>query len=116
MERPKIKNKEVNEYIDYLESRLVAFNANTSFVKTYMALKKQNDSLAETYRKAEISADSLEDKNDKIFDRFMKYLDKVGALTDTLERLEQKIAPEVIKKVDKYINKSGVSVEEMLNI
>lgn len=118
MNRPKSDDKVLNEYIDHIEKQLKNYTAETAFVKTYFTLRKQHDSLSKTFAEVNMTSDSISDKDDKLFNNYLTWVKTVDIVTESLEKLEHKINPATIKKVDKFINDSEGSwekVQKLLN-
>jgi len=93
MKRPFIKQRDVQEYVHYLEGRLEKFEANTTINKFYKGVKKQVDNISELFNHIEVTEVDLKDKDDKFFDRYFKYLEKADAISEGLIKMEQKVAP-----------------------
>lgn len=116
MKRPPIKDKKVLEYVEKLEEKLKNFNATTTKVKSYLALKHFIDNNSETLGKVDMSSDILSDKEDKLADRASKFFKDLKDLNATLDSLGASINPEEITEGHKKLLKeSGVSVEELLS-
>ena len=114
MERPKIKDRSVLEYVDYLENRLEKFEANKTIARYYVGLKKQIDDISKLFQEIEVCKDDFHDKDDKFFDRYFKYLEKSDQISESLIKLEKKVAPSKEKEriredatVEKHIFSNG---------
>lgn len=114
MERPKIKDSKIAEYVEYLEGRLEKFEANKTIARYYVGLKKQIDDISNLFQEIEVCKEDLHDKEDKFFDRYFKYLEKSDQISESLIKLEKKVAPSKEKErirddatVEKHIFSNG---------
>ena len=115
MDRPTIKEKKANEYVDFLEAQLSNFKADTTNVRLYLGVKKQVDNMAlllnqdavevpapteddpERVKTVSImSMETLSSKDDKFMDRFTKIMDKFLEYSENLNIAAEKINPEVL--------------------
>ncbi len=122
MENPGGFTKKQQSYIDYLEKKIEDFASTKTKVKSYYALKKTVDDLndlmlngielevQETIEGREetrlksfdlLSSRTLSNKDDRIFDRFFKFIDKIEYFLSTMDKLTDQISPELIKE-DSY--------------
>lgn len=113
MERPKGLNKSQLEYVEYLEGKIKDFSAETTKVHSYFALKKTVDGLnrlmldgieivnpdsQEIEKHDLLSPTALTDKDDKMFDRFFKFIDKQESFLGTIDKLADQISPELLNE------------------
>ena len=107
MERPKGLTKVHLKYVEYLEKKVEDFSSTTTKVKSYYALKNTVDGLnklmldgveIEGEKHDLLSPHTLADKDDKIFDRFFKFIDKLESFLSTMDKLSLQISPELIDK------------------
>lgn len=81
------------EYIASLEEQLARFKANTTIVNYYKGIKKQIDDISRLLQEITISAETLQSKDDKFFDRYFRFMEKSDVIADNLFKLESKINP-----------------------
>jgi len=107
MERPKGMSKPHLKYVEYLEKKVKDFSSTTTKVKSYYALKKTVDGLNKLMldgveidgKKHDLlSTHTLADKDDKIFDRFFKFIDKLESFLSTMDKLSSQISPDLVDK------------------
>ncbi len=119
MERPEDFSKSQLKYVEYLEKKVEDFSSKKTKVNSYHALKKTVDGLntlmiegvtIEGVQHDLLSSETLSDKDDKIFDRFFKFIDKLEAFISTMDKLSDQISPE---ERDKEVFAS--EYEEMIN-
>lgn len=111
MERPKGFNKNQEEYVSYLEKKIEDFSTESTKVNSYFALKKTVDGLnalmtggieivnpdTQALEKHDLlSPTALADKDDKMFDRFFKFIDKLESFLGTIDKLADQISPELL--------------------
>jgi len=107
MEKPKDFSKAQLKYVEYLEKKVSDFSAKQTKVSSYFALKKTVDGLnklmlegveIEGKKHDLLSTHTLSDKDDKIFDRFFKFIDKLESFISTMDKLFDQISPEDVDK------------------
>jgi hypothetical protein len=109
MEKPKDFSKPQLKYVEHLEKKVADFSAKGTKVSSYFALKKTIDGLnklmlegieiknpdTQAMEKHDLlSPTTLADKDDKIFDRFFKFIDKLDYFTSTMDKFYDQISPE----------------------
>lgn len=115
MERPKITDKKVAEYVAHLEEQLDNYKADNTNARLYLGVKRQLDDMAvllsqdievenplnptEVLTVKFMDFKSLSSKDDKFFDRFMKIMDKFKEYMVDLKEVENIVNPEVVEKV-----------------
>ncbi len=131
MDRPKIKEKDVLAYVEYLEQQLEVF-LQSPFKATYITLKSQIDSFNEQLtigipetKSIEIEGkphelvwtpgkiDLFADKNAKEFDRAYKYLGDCGSFANTLAELQKKLTPEERKDIEAKLEAAAPLAERI---
>ncbi len=127
MERPKIKDKAVLAYVNYLEGQLDNFKTDSTLARIYLGVKKQADDMA-TLLSSDIEVEmpdgsieskpildfqSLSSKDDKFFDRYNNILKIWRPMSKDLKEAESEINPEVLKREEKKLIE-GSSVERYL--
>jgi hypothetical protein len=120
MERPNKLSGEQLKYVEYLEEKIEKFSLSTTITRSYFALKKTVDGLNDLMfngielpelnkdgeptgkikRYELLSPHSLTSKDDKIFDRIFKFMEKQPSFLDSMEKLSEKISPEDRDKED----------------
>jgi hypothetical protein len=118
MKRPKsIKDRNVEEYVEYLEERLSRYKSGNTIAKFYLGIKKQLDDAGDTFLNSTVvdeggnitpfkllDTTALTDKDDKVFERFFKFIKESKAITENLLWLENQITPESLKEVKEEIS------------
>ena len=109
MERPKDFSKAQLKYVEHLENKVEDFSSKKTKVRSYFALKKTIDGLNDLMLNGHeikdpdtgaiekhdlLSPNTLADKDDKIFDRFFKFIDKLDYFTTTMDKFSDQISPE----------------------
>ena len=114
MKKPKTLSGEQGKYIEYLEKKIKDFSSENTRTNSYFALKKTVDGLnslmyhgielpeldrdgvptgkTKTYNL--LSPESLASKDDKIFDRIFKFMEKQDSFLSTMDKLSENISPE----------------------
>jgi hypothetical protein len=118
MDKPKDFSKSQLEYVEYLEKKVADFSAKKTKVHSYHALKSMVDGLnslmlegielpildedgnptGKTKKYNLLSPESLSSKDDKIFDRIFKFMEKEDSFLSTMDKLADQISPEDIDK------------------
>ncbi|MCB0745095.1 MAG: hypothetical protein KDC67_14400 [Ignavibacteriae bacterium] len=104
MKKPKISDKNVAAYVDYLEKSLDAFNSKRTLVQSYKALKLTIEDinslmidgvdLGGVGKKVKIiSSESLSSKDDKAMDRVLSFIKGLEGYNNQLVEMEKKILP-----------------------
>lgn len=116
MERPKISDKKVSEYVDDLERQLNNFKSDETNAKLYLGVKRQIEDMAELLHndiEVEIpetgakkvvklmDVHALSSKDDKFVDRCFKILDNYKDYIKDLKEVEELINPAVVEKLDR---------------
>lgn len=92
MKKPKvIKDRECEQYIDYLEKQLYFFKSDQVITDSYLALKKFISENNKVISKAVLTHEEMSDKDEKFVDRAMKYTDKLNDYVKSLIELEDRI-------------------------
>ena len=132
MERPKKLSGEQKEYIEYLEGKIADFSVISTKRNSYFALKKTVDGLNSLMfngielpvldeegiptgklKKYDLLApESLSSKDDKIFDRIFKFMEKQDSFISTMDKLSENISPEELE--DAY-GSEYEEVQDMIN-
>jgi len=114
MEKPKDFSKSQLKYVEYLEKKVEDFSAKKTKVNSYFALKSMVDGLnnlmlegielpvlneegvptGKTKKYNLLSPESLSSKDDKIFDRIFKFMEKEDSFLTTMDKLSDQISPE----------------------
>ena len=114
MKRPEDFSKSQLKYVEYLEEKIKNLSHHTTKVISYHALKKTVDDLnglmingielpvldkegtptGKTKIYDLLSPNSLSSKDDKIFDRIFKFMEKQDSFLSTMDKLEGQISPE----------------------
>lgn len=114
MERPKSKDKAINEYIDHLENKLSELSNNSSY-SSYVSMKMIVDSINGQIQKLKIDITSSE--GEQQFKTISKYASLLSDYSDQLEAFRLKLNPQEVesanKKSKELIVKEG-GVEEYL--
>jgi CCR4-NOT transcriptional regulation complex NOT5 subunit len=106
MERPKIKDKEVLAYVEYLEAQL-----KSPFAESYMVIKQRIDKGNRQALTTEINIfDPKDEEKSKQIDKF---IDKLEGYVKQLAYFKSKMNPSEIEASDKIVSKEG-GVEEYL--
>ena len=111
MKRPSIKQRDVQQYVHYLEDRLKKFEADTTVNKFYKGVKKQVDNISVLFNSIEVTEVDLKDKDDKFFDRYFKYLEKADSISEGLIKMQNRVAP---TNEDEIQIREGAVVEEFI--
>jgi hypothetical protein len=96
MERPVIKDRLVLAYVEYLEAKISAFEADTTIAKSYHAKKHFIEENNRTIQAYNFNTSTLNDKDDKTHDRVTKYMGEVVSHCKDLQELEKMVNPEVL--------------------
>lgn len=114
MERPEDLSKSQLKYVKYLEKKIEDFSSEKTKVTSYFALKKTVDDLNNLMIKGVelpeldkdgtptgktkvyelLSPHSLSSKDDKIFDRLFKFMEKQDSFLSTMDKLAKEISPD----------------------
>jgi hypothetical protein len=111
MNKPKIKDKEVLSYVEYLESRLKLYEESPYF-ESYQSVRKQLDNF--NHQLLINPIDLFAESTDKSFDRTKWYFDKILELNTTLDNLRKLMTPEDQAKLEESKKIEGLSVAEKL--
>ncbi len=99
--------------MEYLEKKVADFSSEKTKVHSYHALKKTVDGLntlmiegieitnpeTQVLEKHDLlSPTALADKDDKMFDRFFKFIDKLESFLGTIDKLADQISPELLNE------------------
>lgn len=119
LERPDIKDPKVNQYVSHLEKQLESYRSENAIAKIYLGVKRQVDGISKVLRSSKFKLDlvNMSDKDDRLFDRGLKVLEKSSSLVDVLVELEKRVNPEVIEKEENKSLKGSatISVEKITN-
>jgi len=92
MKRPKIiKDRECEQYVDYLEKLLYNYRSDQVVTNSYIALKNFIYENNKVISKAVLTEETMNDKDEKFIDRATKYTDKLSDYVKSLLELEDKI-------------------------
>lgn len=97
MTHPKIKDPEVQQYVDELLRKIENFSSDTTLVKSYFALKRFIDENNKLVTELEMDTMNLTEKDDKLHDRVTKYMDNIIEFNKNLSEMEKMINPEVME-------------------
>ena len=111
MEKPKIKDKDVEKYVDYLEKRLAGYDSEHTMAKSYLALKHFVESNCKVLQDMQLTEFNMQDKDDKIAERTLKFAKEILSYNEDLESLEKKVSPKTLSEEQK---KTGNPLEEAL--
>lgn len=111
MEKPIIKDKAVDAYVQYLESRLKEYEGSP-YLESYTSVKKQLDNFNKQLLVNPI--DLFADSTDKSFDRTKWYFDKILDLNKTLDELRKLMTPDQERKLSEEKKIESLSVAEKL--
>ena len=106
MERPKIKDKEVLAYVEYLEAQL-----KSPFAESYMAIKKMVDKGNKQLLTTEIDIFNPEDEKKSAM--VGKFIDKLEGYSKQMIYFKSKMNPSEVEASDRIVTKEG-GVEEYL--
>ena len=122
MERPDLSklDEDVVKYIESLEKKLELFTSGSTISLFYVGLKKQVDDISALFITWEMTERDLKDKDDKIVDRYFKYLEKSKIIAENLMYVEKLVTPEHIEEAklradaiaEKYIFNQSEEGEE----
>lgn len=101
MKRPIIKDKDIEDYVLFLEDQLDNFKAESTRVESYLGLKKIVDDINKALKGATINLTKISDKDDKYMERVLKFADKVDEYNDKLDAMEKKINPDKLEDAKK---------------
>ena len=104
-----------------LEKELEAYKAETTYVQSYLSVKKVIDDINASIKGVDLvwavkigkAKDGEEDTSDEDavkIERVVKIVENIGNLNDILEKLEKKISPEKLSE----IKESGSTLEKAL--
>lgn len=98
MQRPELTSKDQLEYVSNLEQKIEAYQSTQSINKLYNSLQKKIDEIVEVFDNNKITYDDLSAKDDKLFDRMFKMMDRVKSISESLIYLEERILPKETKE------------------
>lgn len=101
MKRPKITDKEIERYVDFLEGKLRNFESKTILVNAYIALSKFIGEGNKVLSSTTINSKNFTDKDDKIVERAQKFAKEIPEYLRSLEDMEKKIEPKVLEEIKK---------------
>lgn len=111
IEKPVIKDKAVQEYVQQLEARLKKYEESPYF-ESYRSVRKQLDNF--NHQLLNNPIDLFAESTDKSFDRTKWYFDKIMDLNTTLDNLRKLMTPEDEAKLQEMKKIEGLSVAEKL--
>ena len=111
MEKPYIKDKAIEAYVEFLESKIAEYEGSP-YLESYRSVKKQLDNFNRQLLVNPI--DLFADSTDKSFDRTKWYFDKILDLNKTLDELRKLMTPDQEKKLNEEKKIEGLSVAEKL--
>ncbi len=97
--------------IKRLEDELSAYRSDKSITKMYLGVKRQVDIISELFSIMKMDYDDLSSKDDKLFDRYFKFLERSKEISETLVYLEKLVVP----KYGEQLEHGGI-LEEALDI
>ena len=100
MERPKSKDKEANQYIDYLLDRISIYE-KSPLLSSYIAVKATVDEWNK--RIAETQIDIIDEKNKDTFGMVHKYFTEMKPYLELLEYIRSKMTDVEKKTVDEQL-------------
>jgi len=108
MKRPNIKDANILAYVEQLEEELRNYKSEEAIVSLYLGVRKQVTDISELLFSFDMDLKSLSDKDDKIFDRYFKFLEKSQGLSETLVYLEGRVNPELLSRKEEELGVSSV--------
>ena len=110
MERPKSKDKSVNEYIDFLETKLKKFT-ESPYTDPYVTLKMVVDQGNKKIRSLDI--DFMDDGAEKVMASIEKFASKQKIYAEQLEHFRNKMTPADRKDVDQQMAENAGLAERI---
>lgn len=130
MERPEIKDKKIQLYVDWLEKQLANYRSDKTRAKSYLGLKNIVDQVNEATIKAKLvveekDIDNMSDEDKKAYKKEkvlqQQYLEKAMEMSgqleeynDALDRMEKQINPDILIQAKKEVEVGSI-YEEALN-
>lgn len=93
---------DLDKRVKELEERLAHYESGKLTSKLYRGLAKQMNDIAELFNEIEVKTSDLRDKDDKFFERYFKYLEKIKPITEGLIELEKQVIPESDEQKEDY--------------
>jgi uncharacterized coiled-coil DUF342 family protein len=103
--------KKLKDEIQRLNDELLAYKSDTSICRMYLGIKKQIDAISILLSETDINADDLNSKDDKMFERYFKFIEKSKEISETFIYLEKLVLPKLVEK-----QQHGGILEEALNV
>lgn len=103
--------KTLQEEIKSLKEKLKAYESGGSLVRMYKGIKKQIDDISDLLNTVDMNEASLKSKDDKLFERYFKFLEKSKEITETFIYLEKQILPKLKEEAE-----HGGILEEALRV
>lgn len=129
MEKPTIKDKAIQSYVDHLEKKLNELNSSP-YYGTYITIRRQidnfNDQLTIREQKSYVNDDGIKvtvnpgvidlfaDKDSKEFDRVWKYMLEAVELNKKLDELRKMMNPEEVKRAEKALKDQNIPLAEKI--
>ncbi len=95
MQRPAIKDNKVLKYVENLESQLQELSTENTVNTAYYALKNFIETNSNVLKTFKLTQAEMSDKDDKIAERGMKFAKELRSYVDDLEKLKEKISPNI---------------------
>ena len=105
--------KELKEENIQLKKELDFYKSDNYLTRHYIAYLKKLDEMSDMFNSHQISDIELDDKDDKQFDRQMKLMERSNLIVNTIEALEKRINPLIVKAAQ---DSFGSEYEEALNM
>lgn len=112
MKRPTIKDVAASRYADYLEAKLEAMSSESTKTQSYYALKSFIEANCVLVKDLKITSEDLDNKDSRIADRVMKFINEILSHNKNLDELEKMITPVIISDGKKQ---TGSLLEKSLN-
>lgn len=93
MNRPQIKDKKISEYVDFIEGKLKALSSESTKTQSFFALKAFIESNCKVVKDLNITNEDLDNKDSRIADRVMKFVNEILSHNKNLDELEKMIQP-----------------------
>lgn len=103
--------KKLKDEIQRLNDELSAYKSDTSICRMYLGIKKQIDIISSLLSTTDIKKEDLSSKDDKMFERYFKFIEKSKEISETFIYLEKLVLPKLVEK-----QQHGGILEEALNV
>ncbi len=106
-----VEVKKLKDEIQRLNDELSAYKSDTSLCKMYLGIKKQIDAISTVLNETDIQTHALAAKDDRMFERYFKFIEKSKEISETFIYLEKLVLPKLVEK-----QQHGGILEEALNV